>query len=760
MLFQMTHFFRRFLGSLRFKLSFYAGVVLFIAVVVFALHSTFTQEKDLVNARVQGALKVSAVIKAAIWNGMMTKNREGIREIIKTIAEQEGFTEINIYDRTGVEHYTSGPSPTTNVNQVENPLLKDLATNASPRYRFLGDGRLLNVINPLINTRSCSSQACHTHPESLPVLGALEVTIPLENLRKEIVNSAHRTYFFAFCLFILISTIVGLGVIFLVSRPLRVLGEKAQKMASGEYEPDTSRNGYDSISKLYRSFDEMSRQINDRTSELQHSRQMYKELFDKVPCYLTVIDRNFAIVRANDAFRNEFGDQVGNHCFSAYKGLASKCENCKVEKTFADGVPRESQEIWNPRSRDSKKHVIVQVAPIVNDKGDVAEVMEMSVDVTRIMNLQSELAEKEEELRKLIENVPCYLTVIDRSFSIVFYNHRFAQDFGVPWGQKCFEIYKGRHVKCEDCPVEKTFSDGSDHSSEEVWNQDGKEIYIVTHTSPITHENGQVEAVMELCTNVTEVKLLQNQLATLGETIAGMSHTVKNIISGLEGGVYVVDSGFHSGNDGRVRQGWDMVKKNVDKISNMVKDILYVSKERQPEYRECDPGQILSDVYDLYLEKARSDGVQLIRDFPPSMAHGLLDANGIHSAVSNLVSNAIEACRGKMVRRVHHVTISGRVQGFKILIMVTDDGTGMPEEVKQSLFKKFYSTKGSKGTGLGLIVTRKVIEEHRGTLKVKSTPGEGTTFFLEIPLRTSSSETSGLGRNSDTENATTRGAET
>jgi histidine kinase len=516
---------------------------------------------------------------------------------------------------------------------------------------------------------------------------------------------------------------------------MRRLEAKANRMARGEYMPDVPRDGYDSISCLYRTFDQMSRQINDRTLQLEQSRKMYKELFEKVPCYISVVDKDYRIVRENEAFKADFGDHVGKHCFEGRKGLKSKCDNCQVEKTFEDGLSHRSEEVWNPDSGDKIAYVIVHTSPILDEAGKVAEVMEMSLDITRTVKLQLELAKREQEFQNLITNVPCYLTVVDRSFRIAFYNKIFEKDFGDCWGKSCFVAYKKRESKCENCPVEKTFADGNTHTSEEVWHQNGHEVYIVTYTSPITDESGEIVAVMEMCTNVTELKLLQNELAILGETIAGMSHSVKNVLSGLEGGVYVVDSGLRSGRDDRVRLGWEMVKKNVEKVSDLVKDILYASKEREPEYQECDPAAILQDVYDLYERKARAKEIELIRDFEPSMDSCLLDPKGIHSAVSNLVDNAIQACNKAAGEDRHHVTISGRVENARLVVQVSDDGVGMPEHVRQNLFTKFYSTKGSKGTGLGLVVTRKIVEEHGGTIRVESAPSKGTTFLIEVPLK-------------------------
>lgn len=731
---------RKFTRSLSFKLSFYAGLIMFIAVVAFAYHTISAQEKTLIDEKIQGALKDSEVIKAAIWNGMMTKDREVIRQIVLAIGKQEGFKEINIYDEKGVLHYTSNEDSMLHVGKEmagdNNPWLKDVATNTALRYRFFDDGKFLNVVNPLRNTTSCAAAGCHAGPEVLPTLGALEVNLPLHSLRNKLRFQTEETIAFALLLFVLISTIIGLAIIFGVRPSLRKLQDKAGRMARGQYTPQPELAvANDEIGELGRAFEEMSRQINDRTRQLDKSRRMYKELFERVPCYLTVIGKDFSIVRANQAFKDEFGDQVGKQCFAGFKGLKSRCRNCQVEKTFKDGLAHRSEEVWSLGREDRKALVVVNTSPIFDEEGKVAEVLEMSVDVTRLEKLQLELKKKEEQFKNLFENVPCYLTVVDSSFRIAFYNKMFAKDFGECWGKHCYRVYKSRDAKCDNCPVERTFADRESHTSEEVWQQNGQDVHIVLYTAPIADDQGEIVAVMEMATNITELKLLQNELAILGETIAGMSHTVKNILSGLEGGVYVVDSGLRSGREEKVRVGWDMVKKNVEKVSELVKDILYASKERKPDYRECDPGKIILEVHDLYEAKARAKGVELIKDFQLEMGPALLDPNGIHSVLSNLVSNAVTACAGAPAKGNRHVILAGRMKDRKLLLQVTDNGVGMPEEVKQNLFKKFYSTKGAKGTGLGLVVTRKIVEEHGGRIEVASRVGEGTSFSVEIPLK-------------------------
>ncbi len=140
-------------------------------------------------------------------------------------------------------------------------------------------------------------------------------------------------------------------------------------------------------------------------------------------------------------------------------------------------------------------------------------------------------------------------------------------------------------------------------------------------------------------------------------------------------------------------------------------------------------------MYDLYEKRARDSGIDLVKEFSEYMGTAFLDPKGIHSAISNLISNAIQASASTPGDRELRISVGGRVENSILFIWVADNGMGMSEEVMQRLFTKFYSTKGSRGTGLGLVVTQKVIEEHGGNISVESTLGMGTRFHIEIPLK-------------------------
>ncbi len=189
-------------------------------------------------------MKDSEVIKAAIWNGMMTKERGVIRQIINAIGLTEGFKEINIYDQKGVLHYTSRQIKTpVQTDGFDDPLLNDLKSNPKIRHRISKHSSLISVVNPLLNAQSCSAAACHARPEDDPILGAVEVKIGLEGINREISQGARKTIVFATLLFLVVCSVSGAVVLVFVNPTIRNLQEKASKMARGEVRSSPESRG-------------------------------------------------------------------------------------------------------------------------------------------------------------------------------------------------------------------------------------------------------------------------------------------------------------------------------------------------------------------------------------------------------------------------------------------------------------------------------------------------------------------------------------
>ncbi|MEW5945386.1 MAG: ATP-binding protein [bacterium] len=337
---------------------------------------------------------------------------------------------------------------------------------------------------------------------------------------------------------------------------------------------------------------------------------------------------------------------------------------------------------------------------------------------------------------RLFDEVPCFISVQDRNFRIVEANRKFKESFGEPHGRHCYEVYKKLERRCDVCPVARTFEDGGVHSSEEVVvDGAGKKTNVIVHTSPIRNASGEIESVMEVSTDITELRLLQDRLATLGQLVGGIAHSIKNVLEGLRGGVYVANLGFRDDNPADIRTGWEMVQRNVERLSGMIMDMLYCAKEREPRRLPVDLPAAAREALEVFAARANECGVALEARIEPVGAPFLGEPRDVHSLVSNLVANAVEACcSDEDEEKRHRVVVSVFRENDAAVIRVEDNGVGMDGDARRKLFSMIYSTKGSGGTGLGLLVSHKVAVEHGGTISVESAPGRGSTFTVRLPM--------------------------
>jgi signal transduction histidine kinase len=264
------------------------------------------------------------------------------------------------------------------------------------------------------------------------------------------------------------------------------------------------------------------------------------------------------------------------------------------------------------------------------------------------------------------------------------------------------------------------------------------------------------------------------RLAAIGQTIATLSHHIKNILQGIRGGSYLVEMGLGNGDQAVLKKGWEIVARNQNKISSLVMDMLSYSKEREPLSVSGSLVDVVSDMVDTVRQRAGEAGTSIEWEPPAGFPELCFDPEGISHAVLNVLTNALDAVDERRAGRdsdepdaesdhavggngEHHETddpgrtlvlgdgdanFAGRVtlrleadrQRNLARITITDNGCGMNAETLSKIFHVFVSTKGSRGTGLGLTVSRKILREHGGDISAKSTPGHGSSFVLEFPM--------------------------
>ena len=225
------------------------------------------------------------------------------------------------------------------------------------------------------------------------------------------------------------------------------------------------------------------------------------------------------------------------------------------------------------------------------------------------------------------------------------------------------------------------------------------------------------------------------RLAAVGQTVAGLAHAIKNMTGGLTGGVFVLEKGIELDNKKYLRQGWDMVRGNVDRIKHVALDLLNYSKEREVDCQLCDPNKPVREVYDLMLPRARERGVVLEMELDDRLPDAWFDPEEIHRCLLNLVTNAVDACTdmGCTSKPGRVLIQSMRQEGWAVQYQVEDNGCGMDEETRNKIFQRFFSTKGTRGTGLGLMITKKIIDEHGGIISLNSRHGKGSKFVIMLP---------------------------
>ncbi len=459
---------------------------------------------------------------------------------------------------------------------------------------------------------------------------------------------------------------------------------------------------------------------------------LHTQLFEQVPCRIAIIDRNLNIIEHNRSFRELFGQGLGRPCYEIYKKKQQPCDQCTAALTFTDGKVRINEEVGLDRNGRAA-HYLVHMVPIIKDGGEIPYIVEMSTDITEIKRLQ-------QEYQTLFDKVPCYIAVLNRDFRVVRANSFMQKTFGATTSQYCWELFKHRDEKCEDCPADLAFADRDTHTSEQIGlNKEGKEIRYAVTAYPLTGGNF-VNHVIEMAVDVTKVYQLEQEkieaerLAAVGQTVAGLAHGIKNILTGLEGGVYIFKSGLDRNDRGRIDQGWDVLHRNIEKISLLAKSLLNFSKGMIPNVQMVRPSDMVHEVIELYKETARQHNVELVTECDESIAPAPMDPEGIHTCLANLMSNAIDACQlsdkpGCAVR------VRCREEDDSIIFEVEDKGCGMDYEVKQKVFTNFFTTKGGGGTGIGLLLTRKIVQEHGGRITMESVPGQGSLFRIVFPRK-------------------------
>ncbi len=342
----------------------------------------------------------------------------------------------------------------------------------------------------------------------------------------------------------------------------------------------------------------------------------------------------------------------------------------------------------------------------------------------------------QQRYRQLFDEVPCYISVLDSEFRITDVNRRFKEDFGDLVGYACFDVYQGRCEGCPECPVAETFVDGQAHQYEQVVTAlSGEHYNVLTWTAPIRNAAGQITQVMEMSTNITQIRQLQDHLASLGMLIGSINHGVKGLLTALDGGMYSINTGLKNHDIDRVMKGWEVVELFVGRIKRTVLDVLYYAKDRGLDFEEVDVADFAHQVALTGEYAAKKHQLEFELSIADDVGTFYVDPNALNPALINLIENSVDACLDDYAKDHHRIVFSVHREDDVVVLDIEDNGMGMSEEVKENMFTLFFTSKGSSGTGLGLFIANDTVAQHGGTITVDSEPGQGSHFHVRIPER-------------------------
>jgi len=490
--------------------------------------------------------------------------------------------------------------------------------------------------------------------------------------------------------------------------------------------------------------------IRDTTEELQKRHELEHNLIQTSMDGIIANDRKGNIIIFNEGAERIYG-------YTREEAISS----LHVTQLYSQGVARKIKKmIYGPEfggpgrlinyeteilTKGGENRPILLSATLLYEEGREVATVGYFKDMREVKRLERELVKRYEFEHNLVQTSMDGIIANDPKGNIIIFNEGAERIYGYTAeealsGMSVADLYpKGEAKRIKKL----TYSDDYGGSGRLV-NYEAKaltkkgELIPILLSATLLYEEGEEVAMVGYFKDMRQIKRLETELiesermAAMGRATAGIAHGVKNILHGMKLGAFMVDKGLEREKADLLRKGWNLVGKNINRISRMTLDMLSYARSSPPLRASCSLNDIANEVCELMEEKAKERQIQLIRDLDPSLPLVRVDAEGIHSCLMNLVTNAIEAFPETMSGG--QITVSSRDEAESgVSLQVKDTGRGMTKELQQQVFEHLYSTKGARGTGLGLAITQKIVREHGGTIQLESEPNKGSSFTILLP---------------------------
>jgi histidine kinase len=504
--------------------------------------------------------------------------------------------------------------------------------------------------------------------------------------------------------------------------------------------------GNEEIGKLAESLARMRREIQEKQEEIKQHWYEYQELFDEVPCYITIQDKDLKILRYNREFAERFSPEAGEYCFKAYKGRSERCDVCPVLRTFEDGRPHYSEEAAVDRE-GTKTYWMVKTSPIRNSKGEVIAAMEMSLDLTQVKFLEQEAKRSEEKYRVIFNTIPNPVFVLDaQDLRILDCNHSVSAVYGFHKDEMIEASFLDLFEGNERESYERALQSANVIDRARQVRRDGNVIYVNMRMSH-SEFNG-LKVLLATTSDITlrlmaEQQLIQaGKMATLGEMATGVAHELNQPLSVIKTASSYLRR--KASNHERVEE--DILKtmaeeidSHVDRASRIINHMREFGRKSEVAKERVEVNRVLQRAVEFFKQQLKLREIEVLEDLQEDLPPILADSNRLEQVFVNLLINARDAIERQWEGRdpegqEKRISLKTRSMEERVTIKVADNGTGVPEGIREKIFEPFFTTKKvGRGTGLGLSISYGIVHDYDGTINVESTEGKGATFTISFP---------------------------
>jgi histidine kinase len=743
--------------SLSSKLILSVGVILLMTISTWSYFSIAYQKKNLEKQIVSQTERLSNTIKLGTHYAMKLNSRDDINHIINNIARLEQIQNIRIYNKEGAIKFSNRPEEVDQITNIKSeachichhsePPRVDVDLSERTRYFRSGSGPpLLGIITPIFNEPGCSTGDCHFHQPDKKVLGALDVVVSLADTVTEIHFMEKGVIGLALAAFLVTSAIIFVFVLFFVNRPIRKLIAGTESVSRGNYSTRVEIAHPDEMGQLAAAMNFMCQEIGEKQTELNRQRDEYLDLFNNVPCLITVQDRNYRLLQYNREFNELFEPRPGDFCYSAYKGRSTKCINCPVEKTFQDGQSHYSEEAGIGKD-GSPAYWLVKTSPIRNAEGEVVAAMEVNLDITHLKQLEKMLERSERKYHEIFNNIPNPVFVMDaESLEIRDCNDAVRTVYGYEQNEILHRSFVELFPREEQPRYAAEVVRSSVIHQAKQTHKDGRTLYVDMWISPVEYPGRR--ALLVTTSDITkrleaEQQLIQaSKMATLGEMATGVAHELNQPLAVIKTAsrFFIKKVRNHEPIQPDLLSTMaEEIDSHVDRASRIINHMREFGRKSDRKLDPISVNDVLKKASEIFSQQLKARGIDLLWD----LAHGLppiqADANRLEQVFINLLINARDAIEDKVQAKAEQkgekkIFLTSRCRDHTIQVEIRDTGMGIPEDVIGKIFEPFFTTKDvGKGTGLGLSISYQIVQDFGGTIQAVSRPGEGAAFIIKIP---------------------------